>query len=341
MSQAPTAHYKVRHLGQVFTPPTIVHRMLALRQHKTGPILEPSAGAGAFLSCLESAAIGLEIDPQVVVAAGDDRLIAGDFFAYPTAHRFASIIGNPPYVRYQDIDNATKTRLPMEWFDRRSNLYLFFIAKCMAHLGDGGELIFITPRDFLKATSARLLNKNLHSQGSFTHYYELGDSKIFDGYSPNCAIWRWQKGRRNRNMKTGGDFCYRDGQIWFGSDSQGRLGDEFEVKVGAVSGADGIFTHQKHGNVDFVCSATRRHGNTRRMIYNQKTPYLDAYKAALLHRRIRHFDDSNWWQWGRKYHANPGPRIYVNCKTRHAKPFFTHPATAYDGSVLALFPKPI
>ena len=33
------------------------------------------------------------------------------------------------------------------------------------------------------------------------------------------------------------------------------------------------------------------------------------------------------------------PRIYVNTKTRNKKPFFLHPCKAYDGSILAIFPK--
>ena len=32
-------------------------------------------------------------------------------------------------------------------------------------------------------------------------------------------------------------------------------------------------------------------------------------------------------------------RIYVNCKTRDNKPFFTNDSKYYDGSVLAIFPK--
>ena len=33
------------------------------------------------------------------------------------------------------------------------------------------------------------------------------------------------------------------------------------------------------------------------------------------------------------------PRIYVNTKTRNKKPFFIHSCKAYDGSILAIFPK--
>ena len=275
------------------------------------------------------------------------KILSGDFFAYPLNKQFDTIIGNPPYVRFQDILPGTKkllnqNNIPMDWFDRRSNLYLFFIAKSMAHLKEGGELIFITPRDFLKATSAKRLNQELYNQGTITDYQELGDLPVFKGYAPNCAIWRWQKGlfdRRLSNQELW--FNHSQGQLWFGQPchTNQRIADLFDVKVGAVSGADSIFTHAQRGNADMVCSHTAVTGQTRRMIYNQKDKALYPHKHTLMNRRIRTFNEHNWWEWGRKHCEREGPRVYVNSKTRNPKPFFTHKSCFYDGAVLALFPK--
>ena len=329
-------HRCVSELGQVFTPQNVVEDMLRLRGN-TGTVLEPASGDGAFLLRLDDGAVGVELDAGLLQ---DGRVKNCDFFSYSLCNKFDTVIGNPPYVRFQDIKQSTKAMLPMDWFDKRSNLYLFFIAKCMEHLHCKGELIFITPRDFLKATNSAILNKELYRQGSMTHYCELGDKAVFNGYSPNCAIWRWVKGRKSRRMKTGGIFCCKNGQIWFCDDApRGCLGDYFDIKVGAVSGADSIFANAREGNKDFVCSTTAKDGATRRMIYNTKHKALNPHKKRLLARRIRHFDESNWWEWGRKHHEQDGDRIYVNCKTRNPKPFFASEKTAYDGSVLALFPR--
>ena len=343
--------YKTEVLGQYFTPPEIVEGMLSLRRNR-GRTLEPSAGGGAFLSRLDSKAVGIELDKSLCSGGaaksaasgksgkGDRRLIHADFFAYPLSEQFDTIIGNPPYVRYRDIMPSTK-RLLSAGFDKRSNLYLFFIAKCMQHLGKGGELIFITPRDFIKATSARGLNAALYEFGAITHYFEMGDAAIFKNASPNCAIWRWEKGRKDRRMATGGQFNYRDGQIWFGRGAgRAQLSDFMEIKVGAVSGADDVFeVRRKRGGKEMVCSRTAATGETRRMIYNEYRKSLEPHKPRLLRRRIRKFDESNWWEWGRGYCERPGRRIYVNSKTRNPKPFFASDVEAYDGSVIALFPK--
>ncbi|MXZ54735.1 MAG: class I SAM-dependent methyltransferase [Gammaproteobacteria bacterium] len=309
--------------------------MLGLRRN-FGTVLEPAGGKGVFLRLLEKNAVAIEFDESLNT---DPRLIVVDYFDYPTRHKFDTIVGNPPYVRFQDIIPRTKEKLPMELFDCRSNLYLFFIAKSIKHLEPNGELIFITPREFLKATSAKKLNEVLFREGTMTHYFELGDTSVFDDVTPNCAIWRWEKNNFDRLMETGGKFQCVNGQIYFGESARTTVNDFFDVKVGAVSGADDVFADRRFGCTDMVCSTTVREGNLRRMIYDRYHKALEPHKDRLLNRKIRRFNERNWWEWGRKYCSRQGVRIYVNSKTRNKKPFYISEIEAYDGSVLALFPK--
>ena len=326
----------VINLGQVFTPPNVVAFMLDLCQTR-GRILEPSSGDGAFFTTLTEQGrdcVGIELDPRV--APPGARVM--DFFDYPETERFDSIIGNPPYVRYQDIAASTKTKLKSPLFDKRSNLFLFFIEKCVRHLNQGGELVFIVPREFIKLTAAKKMNAWLYEQGSITHFYETGDVRIFGEHTPNCAIFRFEKGRFDRRMADGRTFTEVDGQLMFlRNDHQVRFSDIFTVKVGAVSGADSIYTHPA-GNMEFVCSKTIETGETRRMLYGITHPHLEQHKTELLARRVREFDESNWWEWGRKFPLNRLP-IYVNGRTRKPQPFFLHDCLNFDGSILALFPR--
>ena len=331
----PATARDVRGAGQVFTPPEIVRRMAALRRG-SGSVLEPSAGDGAFLAAFPGA-VAVEKDSALAAGLG---IAPADFFDLPESAKFATVVGNPPYVRHRDIAPDTRRKLDMALFDRRANLYLFFIAKALRHLAPGGELIFITPRDFCKLTSARKLNAALHRAGTFTHWEELGDAKVFEGAAPNCAIWRFEKDSAVRRLDDGRAFRCAGGQIYFGDGGGTKtLGDVFEVKVGAVSGADHIFADARNGTRDFVYSQTAATGRARRMIYNIRHPVLESRKGELLRRRIRRFDEGNWWEWGRRYPESDRPRIYVNGKTRNPRPFFLHESRAFDGSVLALFPR--
>lgn len=348
-------------LGQVFTPEPVVRAMLALRRN-TGRVLEPSCGDGAFLRHLPGA-VGLELDPDHCPPGAQ----AIDFFAYPEHEQFDTIIGNPPYVRFQDIPASTRSLIARaghgHCLDARSNLYLFFVDKCLRHLKPGGELIFITPRDFLKATSAVKLNRLLAEAGSITDAIELGDARVFADAVPNCLIWRFEKGASARAMRhceigVGDDlgaalaqpvweprhFLECGGHLMFArGDYPLRLSEIAFVKVGAVSGADELYADAVHGNRDFVCSSTVSTGHTRRMIWSdpgEPAPAaLRPHKARLLQRKVTRFDESNWWMWGRMHHRSTQPRVYVNGKTRVAQPFFIHACTDYDGAVLAVFPR--
>jgi adenine-specific DNA-methyltransferase len=272
---APPSDYEIATLGQIFTPQAIVDCMLTLMRNQ-GRVLEPACGNGAFLKHLPDA-LGIEIDPRHAPLGAE----AMNFFELSKDEFFATIIGNPPYVRYQDISPGTRRLARGSVLDRRANLYLFFIEKCLRHLEPGGELIFITPRDLLKATSAIPLNRLLYAEGTITDFIDLGDSRLFGEVTPNCAIWRFQKGELSRhtrfaalNQSTVTDglrqppwekrrFVEADGHLLFTRHAYPlHLSDIAFVKVGAVSGADEVYTSGIHGNRDFVCSSTATDGKT-------------------------------------------------------------------------------
>ena len=320
-------------LGQVFTPPHIVSQMLQLRKN-FGSILEPSCGNGAFFNNIDNCT-GIEIDPTLC----PKNVLNIDFFDYPLTNKFDTIIGNPPYVRFQDINPLTKRKLNLTLFDERTNLYLFFIEKLIRHLKDNGEMILITPRDFLKATSAIKLNKFIYQNGTITNFIDLGDQRIFNGFTPNCVIWRFEKGNYSRQTNVSKEFVLNKGQLLFTDDHYPvRFKDIFFVKVGAVSGFDEIFTSDELGNMDFVCSSTYKTGKTRKMLFNEYHIYLENFKDKLINRKIKKFDEQNWWTWGRSHYISEEKRIYVNCKTRNKRPFFLNNCNNYDGSLLAVFP---
>jgi adenine-specific DNA-methyltransferase len=91
--------------------------------------------------------------------------------------------------------------------------------------------------------------------------------------------------------------------------------------------------------IDFVCSKTRADKTLKKMIYYYDDCLLQ-HKEELINRKIRKFNETNWWKWGREIDFNENKdRIYVNCKTRHENPFFINECKRWDGSVLTLFPK--
>ncbi|EAJ2975781.1 class I SAM-dependent methyltransferase [Campylobacter jejuni] len=332
MKQKTTKNGFNRELGQFFSPPILVEKCISLIQNKNGRLLEPSCGNGAFRKCMNNNSVFIEIDKNVII---NNSVLNMDFFEYDVNEKFDTIIGNPPYVdnKFLNIKHQTSIKI-------QANLYLYFIEKCFYHLKDGGEIIFIVPRDFIKMTSAKVVNNLLHKHGTITHFYDYGDKKLFKEACPNICIFRYEK--NNFSYKTDTflgkqNFLINDGIITFSTNKNVRpLGDFFDIKVGAVSGKDEVFVSEK--GEKFVYSKTATTKTLKRMIYNKYDSSLEKFKNTLLNRRIKKFDETNWWHWGREVDFRENqPRIYVNCKTRNKTPFFTANCDKWDGSILALF----
>lgn len=331
---------KVEDLGQVFTPNKIVETMIELIKNGTD-IMEPSCGDGAFFNTLKKnyKITGIELDETHCPIDA----INMDFFDYSIENKHDTIIGNPPYVAGKSIIKETLDKVNSKLITHgKSNLYLYFIEKCINHLTENGELIFITPREFIKTTSSAKLNDFLFEKGTITHWFEYGDEIIFNGYSPSVVVWRFEKNNLTRKTLTNNGekhFINSKGQLLFlDSELSGkRFGDLFMVKVGGVSGMDEIYT-KEGGNMDFVCSFTNKTGELKRMHYNIQNDFILSQKEVLIKRKIKNFTENNWWMWGRDFCKSERRRIYVNSKTRDNNPFFIHECKNYDGSVLAIIP---
>ena len=351
-------------LGQFFTRDREIDFMIGLSKqpalsNKTGSILEPACGNGAFLKKLPERAIGLELDHTIA----PKQALVMNFFDLSDHTKFATVIGNPPYVANDKIHPETREKAEaFESWSGKTNLFVIFIEKCLNHLEEDGELIFIVPSIFLKATSCSSLNKRMYSEGGITDLALFGDTTPFGKDSApehETCIFRYEKGNfdrttkmyslKNKEIKYDFDKKYfvDDGGISFFFDSAVdvsklyKIGDYFDVKVGAVTGLDEFFVDDVRGNKEYIFSKTRKTGKTRRMIDEEApTMWLKENVEKLVARKIKSkWTHNSWWKWGRPQPVGSGKRIYVNNKTRVGSPFFQHSCDNYDGSVLAVFPK--
>ena len=135
----------------------------------------------------------------------------------------------------------------------------FFIEKCAHHLRDGGELIFITPRDFLKLTAASRLNRMLHDSGTITDCIENRRRPNLRRCLAQLRHLAFCQGRFFAGATADGrKFSLMNGQIAFvQSDYTAPLADIFAVKVGAVSGMDAVFC-QSPATATAILSARKR-----------------------------------------------------------------------------------
>lgn len=223
-------------LGQHWTPPDTVDFMMSLSKN-CGRTLEPSAGSGRFLRAFADAGldyVACEFDESV--ASEEYDYVLGNFFDYPLTEKFDSIIGNPPYVAGKLLSN--------DWLSdykgscsKTANAYLHFIDKCIDHLNDNGELIFIVPNTLLGSTSlGSKVRDKMHRLGALTHYYET--STEWEKAAIATCIFRFEKTATQGHVETNTGqrlLTYNNGFMWLiDYKYKGTFSDYFNIMVGSA-----------------------------------------------------------------------------------------------------------
>ena len=353
-----------KNLGQYFTVSDHLQQFVFDKvKHKGSLLLEPSFGAGHLLKKFKEAnpeypmecyEVDTSVKP-VIEFNTCQTVVYGDFTKQVHTKKFKTIIGNPPYVK-----------------QKTGNLYIKFIELCFNLLDTDGELIFIVPSDFIKLTSASSLIEAMVKEGSFTDFLFPHNEKLFEGANVDILIFRYQRtlgqkipgqktpGQKTPGQKTPGQktmvngkevFCnVRNGILTF-SDTEIKgtpLSDIFDVYVGLVSGKDEVYCNPI-GNMNILCDK----GKTKKFIFTETFPtedeaintHLQANKASLLERKIRKFNEENWFQWGaprniKTIEKNLGnPCIFLRNMTRQKEVAFTEKVQHFGGSLLCLIPK--
>ena len=343
-----------KELGQYFTVDEELQKFVFNSTKNKGlPLLEPSFGAGHLLkpylvSNADYPMICYELDKKItpcVKFSDSQKVIYGDFMKSVVEGKFKTIIGNPPYVKVE----------------KKKNLYLQFIERCMTLLDVDGELIFIVPSDFLKLTSAAGLLRKMVDEGSFTDFLFPNNEKLFSDSSVDVVIFRYQKGLKTRTCVRNGVetvWHFNEGLITFSSNAtasantivqaQTLIGELFDCYVGFVSGKDEVFCNDL-GTLDVICDKDK----VKKFICVNNFPtgvktvddYLNANKKVLIERKIRKFNDDNWHTWGaiRNKTAIDERKdrdcIYVRTMTRKPEVAFIGKVGYFNGGLLCLVPK--
>lgn len=192
--------------GQYFTVGVIADFMVSLIAHpKDSRVLEPSCGRGVFLDCLKEQGFtnlrAYEIDKTL--GSKYDFVTFKSFLSVPTTERYDVVIGNPPYIRWKNIEPELKRELERSilWNRYFNNLcdYLFiFILKSIEHLEEGGELIFICTEYWMNTTHSASLRNYMCQNGSFTEIYHFKETPLFEKVTASFVIFKYVKGGQEK-----------------------------------------------------------------------------------------------------------------------------------------------
>ncbi|MFC7706214.1 N-6 DNA methylase [Plastorhodobacter daqingensis] len=176
--------------GAFFTPPEIARYLCdwAVRE-PTDTVFEPSCGEASFLMAagerlraLGAAPLfwseqlqGVEIfdtsarnaEALLQGAGFDARVSVGDFFEHDPPTTYDAIVGNPPFVRYQNFTGAARSRsleAALAQGVRLSGLassWAAFVVKAALHVAPGGRLALVLPAELLSVNYAQEVRRFL------------------------------------------------------------------------------------------------------------------------------------------------------------------------------------
>jgi hypothetical protein len=179
--------------GAFFTPPAISRYLVEWAvQSPLDTVLEPSCGEASFLlaagrrlralgqrplsSCQQLH--GVEIHEESASYAADllrneqfeSKITVSDFFDYQSLFKFDAVVGNPPFVRYQDFSGAARARsleAALAQGVRLSGLassWAAFLIQAALHLAPDGRLALVLPAELLSVGYAQEVRRFLLSR---------------------------------------------------------------------------------------------------------------------------------------------------------------------------------
>lgn len=195
---------KRKKLGQIYTGKEIAEFMTQLTilqdtaDGEKKRFLDPAVGLGAFANLAGKnpgvLVTACEIDEgtaETYLQQADysPELVRGDYLKATFEEKFDYIICNPPYNKFQEIENRKKLT---EEFEKRydvrlsgySNQCIYFLIKSMNELKEGGRCCYIIPYEFLNTGYGKVVkeyllqSRMLKSIIKFAHGWNLFDEAI-------------------------------------------------------------------------------------------------------------------------------------------------------------------
>lgn len=165
--------------GAFFTPDGVTRHLAEWAiQSADDAVLEPSAGEAAFLVAAvdrlrelgagEPVVHGVELHEAsacvardvVAQAGGVAEIRVSDFFLTEPHGRYAAVIGNPPFIRYQDFSGEARDRARFAAqaqgvaLTGLASSWAAFVVHAAAHLRAGGRLGMVLPAELLSTNYA-------------------------------------------------------------------------------------------------------------------------------------------------------------------------------------------
>ncbi len=203
--------------GAFFTPDYIIDFIInEIKPQENHKNLDPSCGCGAFLvgltdyykrtlkkpikKIIQENIFGSDILEYNIHRAkliltiyalqNGEQLTDTDFNLYHQdslkanwIDHFDNIVGNPPYVKFQDLTDENRSYLARHWTTVEGgtfNLYFAFFELGYKLLKPTGKLGYITPNNYFTSLAGESIRKYFHNKKCVSRIIDFSHKKVFD-----------------------------------------------------------------------------------------------------------------------------------------------------------------
>jgi len=203
--------------GAFFTPAYIVDYIInEIKPKENDRNIDPSSGCGAFLiglveyyhkhykksvkQTVKENIFGADILPYNIERAkrllsiyalhygeildeSDFNLYQRDSLRYKWIEKYDNVVGNPPYVKFQDLSDDNRDYLVKCWKTIEKgtfNLYFAFFELGYYLLKEDGQLGYITPNNYFTSLAGETLRTFLINKKCLSKIIDFNSKKVFD-----------------------------------------------------------------------------------------------------------------------------------------------------------------
>lgn len=203
-------------------------RVISENKNKDIRVIDPACGSGAFLvdallklkqkinksfkELVEENIFGIDIDPRAVnrtkillslVVFENEGKIPERFNIYNGnsldknflretlgSLRFNAIVGNPPYVRIQNLGEEMKRIIRKYWkfVGGDTDIFIPFIELGIELLAENGKMGYITPNSYFTTHAGKNLRRFLKVNKYIKEIVDFGHYQVFEGITTYTAI---------------------------------------------------------------------------------------------------------------------------------------------------------
>lgn len=144
----------------------------------------------------------IKIEWNVSVTDSIRRYEKVDLFSMNELPRFDYIVGNPPYIRIQHLDEEQRAYIQKNYDfckNGSTDIYIAFYELCLNLLTDRGICGLITPNTYIFTETARPLRQSFAKNKNLLQITNYGDIQLFENATTYSAITIFNK-KQNREF---------------------------------------------------------------------------------------------------------------------------------------------